>query len=89
MQRYVVLLFFHLVIFTAAQGAVEMRCASVSVTGAVTISWVNTAGPAGFQSYNIYHSNNVGGPFVLIGSVPVYATQFYTDNLAKIGRAHV
>ncbi|MBK7381873.1 MAG: gliding motility-associated C-terminal domain-containing protein [Flavobacteriales bacterium] len=49
------------------------RCASVNVSGDVTLTWSIPLDPGGdFSLYEIWGSNDAAGPFVLIATVPVY-----------------
>lgn len=56
-----------------------MKCVSVGSTGDATIVWKNTNSSTGFRSYHIFHSTASAGPYILIDSVNVYATQMYSD----------
>ena len=47
-----------------------LRCASVNVAGDVTLTWTAPADPGGdFNSYEIYHSNSLAGPYTLIFTI--------------------
>lgn len=59
--------------------ALQMRCISVGNSGDATFSWLNSSSAALFRSYHIYHATASAGPYTLIDSVNVYATQSYTD----------
>jgi len=78
--------FYHfLVLFMPFQvlGAIEMKCISTGSAGEVTFTWENTSSSALFRSYHVYHSTTAPGPFTLIDSVNVYATQSYIDPTAN------
>ena len=80
--------FFHFLLFVLpfhVSGAIEMKCISTGSAGDVTITWNNTASSTFFRSYHIYHSTSQPGPFTLIDSVNIYATQSFTDPAANAG----
>ncbi|MDQ3099754.1 MAG: gliding motility-associated C-terminal domain-containing protein [Bacteroidota bacterium] len=53
----------------------SLRCASVNITGDVTLTWVVPADPGGdFQEYRIYSAGAFAGPYVQVGTVPAAAT---------------
>ncbi len=58
----------------------SLRCASVNVSGDVTLNWVVPPDPNGiFQQYEVYHSTAPGGPYNLLAPViPVYGTTTFT-----------
>ncbi len=59
--------------------APSIRCVEVEDNGDVTITWqppVNNFGQ--FREYEIYSSTNLTGPYTLLGTIPVWGTNFYT-----------
>lgn len=60
--------------------APSLRCASVNVSGDVTLTWVVPPDPNGlFQQYEVYHSAVAGGPYALVPpAIPVYGTSTFT-----------
>lgn len=61
----------------------DLKCVSVDSIGDVILSWIppdTSYLPNKFYSYDIYHSNNINGPYVLIDSVMNYNTTVYTHN---------
>ncbi len=56
-----------------------LRCATVDVTGDVIVTWTPTTDPGGvFQRYDIHASNDINGPYVVVGNVPVLGqTNFF------------
>ena len=66
----------------------SLRCASVNIAGDVTLTWVVPPDPNGlFQEYRIYGAAAVGGPYALLGTVPLYAqtTYFHAGAGAHLG----
>jgi CHU_C Type IX secretion signal domain len=56
------------------------RCASANVSGDVTLTWSIPTDPGGdFLHYEIWHSTNAAGPFVLDTTIPVYGQVSYLD----------
>lgn len=57
----------------AALDPPELRCLDVKANGDVELTWIIPSDPAGvFDAYLIYHANNAGGPYTLVGTVTVY-----------------
>ncbi|HQW86895.1 MAG TPA: fibronectin type III domain-containing protein, partial [Flavobacteriales bacterium] len=58
----------------------SLRCASVNVSGDVTLNWVVPPDPNGvFQQYEVYHSAALGGPYALVPpAILVYGTTSFT-----------
>ena len=58
----------------------SLRCASVNVSGDVTLTWVVPPDPNGiFQQYEVYHSASLGGPYLLVPpAIMVYGTATFT-----------
>lgn len=61
----------------SAHGAVldppSLRCASVLPNGDVQLTWVVPPDPNTiFQEYIVYFSSSQGGPYAVIGTIPVY-----------------
>ncbi len=55
------------------------RCVSVNQTGDVTLSWVPPADPSNtFNSYHIFSSTNINGPYTEIDSIFNYHITSYT-----------
>ncbi|MFL5753058.1 MAG: gliding motility-associated C-terminal domain-containing protein [Bacteroidia bacterium] len=56
-----------------------VRCVSVAANGDVTLSWDIPADPlAEFQSYDVYSSSVLNGPYTLQSSVTTYLSSSYT-----------
>ena len=50
-----------------------LRCASVAPNGDVTLTWIVPADPNGdFAEYEVFQSNVLGGPYVSLGTIPIY-----------------
>lgn len=59
--------------------APELKCASVSAVGDVTLNWIQPIDTLNsFDSYEVFFANAVGGPYSSIGTVPTYATTTFT-----------
>ncbi len=56
--------------------APALRCASVNVSGDVTLNWLAPPDPNGiFMQYEVYHASAPGGPYALVPpAIPVYGT---------------
>ncbi len=64
----------------------HLRCVSTSLDGQVTITWVLPDDPItedNFSSYQIFHSLNPNGPFLLLDSVTTFTTVSYTHAQAN------
>lgn len=80
------ILFFALLLWRtlsfAALNAPSLRCLDVKANGDVELSWVIPTDPTVvFDSYQIFHSTALSGPYNLIATIPVYAQ----DNWLHIG----
>ncbi|MCX6275575.1 MAG: gliding motility-associated C-terminal domain-containing protein [Bacteroidetes bacterium] len=64
-------------------GALQMKCISVGAAGAVSLNWANTSSALLFRSYHVFHSVSSAGPFSLVDSVNVYASQNYVHPSAN------
>jgi gliding motility-associated-like protein len=73
--------------FTAFS-AIRMECISVGSGGDATISWLNTSSSVLFRSYHIFHSINGTGPFSLVDSINVFATQTFVHLTANANAAN-
>ena len=61
-----------------------LRCASVAPNGDVTLTWIVPPDPNGdFAEYEVFQSNVLGGPYVSLGSIPVYAQNTKTNANAQ------
>ena len=82
-----------LLLVPATAGAVvldppSLRCATVNVSGDVTLSWEVPADPFGdFSAYQVWHSTSAAGPFALIWSTNSYVqlSQFIAGAGAGVG----
>ena len=66
--------------FAHAQSTIpaNLICAQTEINGDVTLIW--SASPeacGGFVEYQIYASNNLAGPYILLSSIPAFATSTY------------
>jgi len=62
----------------------SLRCVNVESNGDVTLTWLPPADPLGeFDAYLIYSSTSVGGPFLLLDSVKIYAQTSYIHTGAQ------
>lgn len=60
----------------------SVRCVDVDAAGQPTLTWIPVADPLGdFVAYEVYHSTNYGGPYVMLASIPAIGTATYTDVL--------
>jgi gliding motility-associated-like protein len=60
-------------------GSPELRCLAVAPNGDVTVSWLTPPDPGGtFNSYHIYASGNLSGPYTVVDSVFSYGQTSYT-----------
>lgn len=58
----------------AALDPAELRCLDVKDNGDVELTWLIPSDPTVvFDAYLIYHSNVLGGPYNLVGTVNIYA----------------
>lgn len=80
MKRYIFC--FLLFLPTQVLAVLQLKCISVEVSGAVSLSWVNTSSSALFRSYHIYHSISAAGPYSLIDSVNTHSNQNYVHGSA-------
>ncbi len=65
-----------------ARGAVldppSLRCASVLPNGDVQLTWVVPPDPTNiFQGYVVYAANDQGGPYAVVGNIPIYGLNGY------------
>ena len=59
-------------------GPPTLRCASVDLDGDVTLNWLQPSDPSSsFDSYHIYASNNINGPYAVIYIENSYAVTSY------------
>lgn len=57
----------------------QPRCVAVQPNGDITLTWSTPADPnGGFNSYHIYTSNALAGPYTLLDSVFTYTQTSYT-----------
>jgi len=58
----------------AALNAPSLRCLDIKSNGDVELSWVIPADPTSvFDSYQIFHSATLAGPYTMVATVSVYA----------------
>ncbi len=56
----------------------SLRCASVLPNGDVQLTWVVPPDPNNiFQQYEVHASNSQGGPYAVVGTIPVYGLNGY------------
>lgn len=68
----------------------QLSCVSVLPNGDVTITWSTPADPGGvFNSYHIYRSNALGGPYTVLDSIFTYSQNSYTHLGANANLASV
>ncbi len=66
-----------------------MSCASVSANGDVTLKWLAPVNTGLFDSYQIFKSNSLAGPYTLLDSIFVALQTSYTHVGAKANIAPV
>jgi gliding motility-associated-like protein len=64
----------------------KLNCLSVMPNGDVALTWSTPApiDPA-FDSYHIYRSSSLGGPYTVVDSIPSSAITSYTHNGGNVG----
>jgi gliding motility-associated-like protein len=68
----------------------ELRCIAIAPNGDATLTWLQPPDPAGtFNSYHIYASGNIAGPYTHIDSVFNYNQLSYTHVGANANAAPV
>ena len=66
-----------------------LRCASVLPNGDVQLSWAVPADPNGtFLEYRVYQSTAAAGPYVQLGTIPVYGITTWNHVGAGAGLGH-
>jgi gliding motility-associated-like protein len=74
---------------TCGDPSPAMNCASVSANGDVTLKWLTPANTGSFDSYQIFTSSSLAGPYMVLDSIFVALKTSYTHVGAKANIAPV
>lgn len=67
-------------LLAAPLAPVVLHCAGVDASGMVTLTWTGPGDPGGvFGNYQIYVSDDAGGPFIPAGTIPLITVSNWSD----------